>query len=308
MEVLLMKRPILITGTAGLVGTSLANRLLDLGIQVVFCDLRATGDAFGDVCDVEYLRKAARDVDGIVHLAAVTRVVVAEHDPELCVKTNVGGVRNVIDAALSQTHKPWLLFASSREVYGEPRVFPVEEDATLSPMNVYGRSKVEGERLVEHARAIGIRTSIVRLSNVYGSTHDHPDRVVPAFARAAVMGGVLRIDGPNHTFDFTHIDDVVEGLLVIIRQLSNGESRLPPIHLVSGIPTSLSQLAELAIRLGSSNATMEISDPRAFDVHRFVGSPTRASTILGWKSGIDVETGVAKLLEDFRVQIPSKSS
>jgi len=53
---------------------------------------------------------------------------------------------------------------------------------------------------------------------------------------------------------------------------------------------------------------MEINDPRAFDVHRFVGSPTRASTILNWKSGIDVETGVAKLLEDFRVQIASKSS
>ncbi|MDE0473335.1 MAG: SDR family oxidoreductase, partial [Gammaproteobacteria bacterium] len=173
-------------------------------------------------------------------------VLWGEHDPEECWNTNVGGLRNVLQALDEIRHRPWLLFASSREVYGQPRRLPATEDTPLRPVNVYGRSKVEGERLVDNARSRGLRAATVRLSNVYGRARDHADRVIPAFARAADSGGTIRIDGAECTFDFTHIDDTARGMAAVVDLLEVGETP-PPIHLLTGTPTTLRGLATLAI-------------------------------------------------------------
>ena len=207
---------ILITGSEGLVGSALRMALEARGAHVTGLDLRGSEGEEGDVRDAGRVRDAADGCHGIVHLAAVSRVVWGEREPETCREVNVGGLRNVIAAASAgraeSSRRPWVVFASSREVYGQPGRLPVTEDAPLRPINVYGRSKVEGERLVEAARDEGLRAAIVRLSNVYGSTRDHPDRVVPAFARGAVTGSALRVEGADHTFDFTHIDDTTRGI------------------------------------------------------------------------------------------------
>src|SRR5690606_18739564 len=184
--------------------------------------------------------------------AAVSRVIWGERDPALCRATNEGGTRNVLHAALASPRRPWIVFASSREVYGEPDALPVGEDAPLRPVNVYGETKIAGERLLEEARGAGLATAIVRLSNVYGSVHDHVDRVVPAFARSALAGDPLRIDGAEHTFDFTHIDDTARGIAAVIDALEAGERRLPAIHLLTGVPTTLGELASAAVDLAAS--------------------------------------------------------
>jgi nucleoside-diphosphate-sugar epimerase len=223
-----MNQRILITGSSGLVGTALTSALLAEGVDVVRFDLRARGEAHGDVRDRTRLHDIVARVDGIVHLAAVSRVVWGERDPELCWATNVGGLRNVLEAAAQSERGPWLVFASSREVYGQPVALPATEDAPLRPVNVYGRSKVEGELLVAEAQRAGLRACTVRLSNVFGSTADHADRVVPAFARAAALGAELRVDGLEHTFDFTHIDDVTLGIVSLTELLSAGGRRPRP--------------------------------------------------------------------------------
>ncbi len=88
------------------------------------------------------------------------------------------------------------------------------------------------------AREGGLAVGVLRFANVYGPGNDHPDRVVPAFARAAAAGGELRIDGSDNTFDFTHISDVVRGILTMVELLARGERRAPPIHLASGRGTT----------------------------------------------------------------------
>ena len=67
-------------------------------------------------------------VDGVIHLAAVSRVVWGQKNPELCWETNVTGVQNVLDAAREASSRPWVISASSREVYGEAEHLPVSED------------------------------------------------------------------------------------------------------------------------------------------------------------------------------------
>ena len=295
-----MNNRILITGSSGLVGTALTSAFSSRGTSVVRFDLRANGEAQGDVRNRDHLREAIVDVDGIIHLAAVSRVIWGERDPELCWATNVGGLRNVLELAGESPSSPWVIFASSREVYGQPDLLPVIEDCPLHPVNVYGRSKVEGERLVSDAQRAGIRACTIRLSNVFGSTADHADRVVPAFARAAALGQELRVDGLEHTFDFTHIEDVIRGIVTLTELLAAGQAAPPPIHFVSGIPTTLGELASLAVRIGQSGSTVRLAPPRDFDVARFFGSPERAAALLGWKPQVRLEEGLAQLIHAFR--------
>jgi len=168
----------------------------------------------------------------------------------------------------------------------------------VSPVNAYGRSKVEGERLVEAARRDGVRASILRLSNVFGSIDDHADRVVPAFVRAAIEGKPLRVDGADHVFDFTHLDDVARGFVALARALE--QTVPPPIQLVSGVPTSLHTLATLVIALADSSSTIHVATPRAFDVARYVGDPARARDLLGWAPRVSLRDGLARLIRAFR--------
>lgn len=290
---------ILVTGSEGLIGSALREALAARGMDVVGLDLLASGEERGDVRDIERVRAAMSGCAGVVHLAAVSRVVWAERDPERCWSTNVDGVRNIVDSAI-QTGRPWVVFASSREVYGQPESLPASEDSPLRPVNVYGRSKVEGERLVLAARDSGVRSGIVRLSNVYGSTRDHADRVIPAFARAAALGRRLRVDGAENTFDFTHVDDTTRGIVAFIDLQMDGAAAPPPVHFVTGTPTSLGELATLAIRLAGSDARVEHAAPRTYDVSRFHGDPTRAREMLRWTSRIDLQTGLRRLISDFR--------
>jgi UDP-glucose 4-epimerase len=292
---------ILVTGSEGLVGSGLRPLLRRLGHEVRHFDLRAQGHQRGDTRRLAEVQRAVHDVDGVVHLAAVSRVVWGERDPVACWATNVDGTSNVIEACLGQARPPWVLFASSREVYGQADELPVAEHAPLRPVNIYGRSKVAGEELVLSARARGLRTAVVRLANVYGSPDDHADRVVPAFARAAASGSDLRVDGPDHTFDFTHLDDVVEGLARLVARLESGVSDLLPVHLLPGRPTTLGELARLAVEVAGASSSIRPAPPRSYDVSQFYGDPSLAAALLdGWRAEVTLREGLTRLVHDFR--------
>ncbi len=234
-----------------------------------------------------------------MHLAAVSRVVWGERDPNLCWTTNVEGTRNVLEGAKSSRDKPWVIVASSREVYGEPPLLPASEDTPLAPVNVYGRSKVAAELLAKDAQAAGARVAVVRFSNVYGSAADHADRVVPCLVRSALQGAPLRVEGSENTFDFTHVSDAVAGILAVMRALESGQA-LPPIHFVTGRPTTLAELARIAIHTTQSTSVCVNAPSREFDVSRFYGDGARAKQLLGWSPRVAIEDGIAMLADEMR--------
>lgn len=303
-----MNQRVLVTGSSGLVGRALRDGLTSQGFEIHSLDLRAQGANHGDVRDLARVRRALLGCDGVVHLAAVSRVIWAQRDPQLCMSTNVPGLHNVLRCIAESQRRPWLIFASSREVYGQPDRLPVDEDCPLKPINIYGQSKVEGEKLIDAARADGLRAAIVRLSNVFGCPRDYPDRVVPAFARAAVEGCPLRVDGASNTFDFTHIDDVSRGLVDLVKLLSTKEAAPPPIHFVTGSPTTLGELATLATTLAGSKSAVHAAPPRSFDVARFHGDPARARALLGWTPQVPLERGLTQLIEAFRAELDGERS
>jgi nucleoside-diphosphate-sugar epimerase len=299
---------ILVTGAAGLIGRSVTKLLRAMGASVVEVDIRHDQvDARKNVCNQTELGSLFADVTGVIHLAAVSRVIDGQKDPGRCWEVNVQGTGGLIELCLGSQPKPWLFYASSREVYGQHEHFPVKESSPLCPMNIYAQSKVAAEQLIAQARASQMTTAIGRFSSVYGDAKDYVDRVVPAFASAAIRGGEIRLDGRDNFLDFTHVEDVADGIGRVVRLLASGENTLPAIHFVSGIPTTLSQLASMAAERARARVTIVDGSPRSFDVGRFYGDPSRALELLGWRTRIDLQSGFARLADDIEASLSAPS-
>ncbi len=291
-----MTSKILVTGSDGVVGSALAARLEAADIGVVRFDIRHSPP--GDILNKDALRRSMEGCTGVVHLGAVSRVIWGEENEEKCRMVNIEGTRNVVESAADmQGGRPWVVFVSSREVYGSKTTSGlVTEDASLEPINTYGRSKLAGERMTLQAREDGISTSVVRLSNVYGGMNDHPTRVVPVFVGNALAGEPLSVEGREHTFDFTYITDAARGLECVVRMMNEGASMPPPIHLATGKAVTLQYLAEIICEKTHSNSPIIQVPPRSFDVDYFVGDPSRAEAILGWKANIDIDEGLERFI------------
>ena len=297
---------VLVTGSSGLIGRALIARMRLGSPKPLRFDIRAEGSPeFGDLRDRGALERAMVDVRGIVHLGGISRVIWGERCPELCWDVNVEATRELLALALNSRRRPWFVYASSREVYGQQSVLPVAETAQPEPMNTYARSKVAAEKLVSEARDAGLATAIVRFSSVYGDVDDYADRVVPAFALAATRDGMMRIDGPDCAFDFTHVDDVAMGLMKICDGLLSGEKSLPTLHFVSGVRTTLRELAELAADLGHCPMQISLASPRTFDISQFYGDPARAAAVIDWRTTVSLRTGLKNLIRDFRARSPT---
>ncbi len=294
---------ILVTGGAGVVGTALVSGLERKGWRVRVLDIAATAPAHvrGDIRDHAAVRVAARDVAGIVHLAAVSRVGWGEDDPGRCRDINVNGTAVVAEVAGEASQ--WMLFVSSREVYGNPHRLPVVEDDPISPVNTYGRSKADGELAVAEARKHGLVAATVRLPSVYGSVRDIPDRVIPAFVRGAIAGNRLMITGANQLCDFLHVTDAVDGVVKAIDRLNGGDREFPTVHLASGRGTSLGELARLVKALAGSASEIDERPARSFDVKGFVGDASRARRLLGWQASVGLDDGLKQLIAAMRTTV-----
>jgi len=292
---------ILVTGSAGFIGSALKEFLEEQEIDVIPFDIK--DDLQYNIKDLEMLKKHVSGVDGIVHLAAVSRVITAQEQPHECVSTNIGGVANVLEAArIRNKNTPWVIFGSSREVFGEPSVLPVVEDSPKIPINIYGLSKITGENLCEtYTRYYGLKVRILRFSNVYTSINDHMDRVIPKFILQALKDEDLCINGTGEEqFDFTYISDTVNGIWGCIQEIERKNSALDDFNLSIGTPVSLKELAKIIIEKTNSDSKIKLYDSRNYDVNHFYASPKKAIDHLGFSPSISIEKGIELAIKDLR--------
>lgn len=256
----------------------------------------------GDVRNYQLVEDAVQDVDGVIHLAALSRVRWGFDNPNLCMQVNAQGTLNVLDAIRKTDCNPWIIFGSSREVYGNALVMPVKEDAAYSPTNVYAVSKVSSEMLCQsYHRNYGVSCVILRFSNVYGSIFDHCDRVVPRFVLSALAGIPLHLFGKDHTFDFVHLSDAVRGIRLTVDFMENSEFPIiEAVQLVTGAPTSLEDLANLVLSISESDSEICVESPESYFPTRFFGDPSKALSLLRFEATIDIETGISQLVSDYR--------
>lgn len=163
----------------------------------------------GDIRNTTLLSEIfTSDVVGVVHLAAVSRVLWCLENEADCWDVNQRGTQLVLDALTNlnakDSGKRWFVLASSREVYGNPlHDKPTTEDMERKPANVYGASKLAAEHVVtKHLDALNtrrapgtLRVIALRLSNIYGGVYDHLERLIPSITTQALSHQVIQISG-----------------------------------------------------------------------------------------------------------------
>lgn len=286
---------VLVTGAAGAVGSVLVPALEAAGFDAFRLD-RAI-DPSHELVGGKALHSAVRGCEGVVHLAACARVGVAERNPETAQRDNVAATAAVLGAIFASNPRPWLVFASSREVYGDTVGGPVPEASPVRPRNVYGATKAAAEVLVLAARERGIRATILRLSNVYGSSADHVDRLVPALVEAAVSRTPLAVRGPARTVDLVHARDVADAIVAACRAFDRGDFGPAIVNVCSGTETPLGVLAARVVALSGSTSptTNELALPH--EVDRFVGDNSLARIGLGWTPKVNLDAGLRELIQ-----------
>lgn len=181
-----MAKAVLVTGGAGFIGSHIVDRLVNEGFKVRVIDnlssgrlenLRHLGNSveviIGDLKRPEDALRAVDEVDSVFHFAANPEVRVSTTNPETHFNENVVATFNLLEAMRRRGVKE-LVFASSSSVYGEPSEIPVDEDAPIRPVSVYGASKAACENLIHaYTRLYGIKAVALRYANVVGPRLRH---------------------------------------------------------------------------------------------------------------------------------------
>lgn len=302
---------ILITGALGMIGSALSDHLKKERYDVDGIDIKPIPDLSAD-SKRHFFQIDIRDKDAIteliikgkydciVHLAAISRVVEGEKDKPTCIQTNYFGTRSIIDAVARFSPQTHLIFASSREVYGEQQNLPVSEDAELLPINVYGFYKLLAESYIKSTLT---NYTILRLCNVYGADNDIPGRVIPNFVRRAILQEPIIIEGGNQLIDFTHIEDTIWAFSRCIDLITSGVVNKETITISPGEGHSLQNIVDiLSVELGYE-LDVHINPERDYDVQRFIGDKKHREQVLGDRKFLSLHEGIRRTVSLFQKKL-----
>lgn len=307
---------ILITGGAGFIGSNLSEYFLIKGYQVVCLDNFATGHrhnltAFidnpnytlieGDIRNFTDCQKAVKEVDYVLHQAALGSVPRSINDPITTNDVNISGFLNMLTASRDAKVKRFV-YAASSSTYGDSQGLPKVEDVIGKPLSPYAITKYVNELYAEiFSKTYGLETIGLRYFNVFGRKQDPNGAyaaVIPKFVIQFMNyeSPVINGDG-NNSRDFTYIDNVIQmNELAITTQ--NPEAVNTVYNTAYGDRTTLTQLVRLLKEYLSvfddkiANVEVVHGPNRAGDIPHSLASIAKAENLLGYKPQFSIQDGL----------------
>ena len=311
----------LITGVAGFIGSNLLETLLGLNQTVVGLDNFSTGhqhnlDAVkevvsdekwssfnfidGDICDYETCESALKNVDYVLHQAALGSVPRSIADPVKTNASNIGGFINMITAA-KDANVDNFVYAASSSTYGDHPDLPKVEDKIGNPLSPYAVTKYVNELYADvFNRTYDFKSVGLRYFNVFGPRQDPEGAyaaVIPKWVAAVNAGDTVYINGDGETSrDFCYIENVVQ--INILAATCATLQKNEVYNVAVGGQTSLNELIELIKENLRKNSFTDIvyRDFRTGDVRHSKASIDKAISQLGYDPQFDMRSGLNKLL------------
>jgi len=317
---------ILVIGGAGYIGSHVAKAFRDAGDTPVVFDNMSTGrrenllDGFefieGDILELEQVTEALRGIDAVIHLAALKAAGDSMKTPEIYATNNIVGTINILNAMLKVGVKT-IVFSSSAAVYGEPQYSPMCEEHPTSPVNFYGHTKLEIERLMGwYARLRGLRYVSLRYFNAAGYDVDgeitglekNPANLLPVVLEV-IMGKRAQVevfgddyDTPDGTCvrDYVHVTDLAQGHVQALSRVQAGGDNLV-LNLGTSNGLSVLEVLETAKRCSGNDFRVKMGPRRAGDPAIVLATAKKAHEVLGWQpKHSDVQTIVQTMLNAYR--------
>ncbi|MFH1780768.1 MAG: NAD-dependent epimerase/dehydratase family protein [Candidatus Nealsonbacteria bacterium] len=292
---------ILLTGSSGFIGQALKNFLEKEGITVIPFDPKT--DPKNNILNLESLKINVKQVDGVIHLAALSQPKANYENPRNCVNINIIGTNNILEAVRqAKNQRPWVIFISSREVFGESAILPITEKTPKNPASIYGITKAIGEELCRiFSESYGLKTRILRLTSVYSGKNDQLDRVIPRFIIQASRNEPLIIYGTGQElFDFTYISDIVQGIKSCVIELQKSRKMHDDFILSFGQPVSLKDLAQIIIGETGSKSFINYEKKYQFSTIKCYADNRKAKEFLNFNPKINIREGIKLVIKEFK--------
>jgi dTDP-glucose 4,6-dehydratase len=255
----------------------------------------------GDIRDVDDVKAALRGVDVIVNAAAESHVSKSiEQGGAEFVTTNVVGTQVLLDAIREQPVDRFVLISSS-EVYGTAEYSPMDENHPLNPRSPYAGTKAGGDRLAySYWCTYDLPIVILRPFNNYGP-YQHPEKVIPRFIIQALTDQPLTIHGDGGASrDWLHVFDTAEAITAAC-EVPVGRIVGETINIATGVDETVEDIADQVLDLLGKPADLRRhTSDRPGQVHRHIGSTTKAERLLGWRSTIPFRDGLERTAAWYR--------
>ncbi|MBC8085658.1 MAG: NAD(P)-dependent oxidoreductase [Phycisphaerae bacterium] len=309
---------IVVTGSAGYVGSTLCGELLARGHDVVGVDsLMHGGEAMlgfianpkftfvrGDLREESTISRAVEGADAVVHLAAIVGDPACKRDPDLARGVNYQASMSLINAA-EKAGASRFVFASTCSNYGKmgEGEESVDESSPLTPLSVYAETKVSVEKhLLDNDWRKSFSPTVLRLSTVYGlSARPRFDLTVNEFAAELLLKGELTVFGEQFWRPYIHVRDVARGVIAVLEapaekvrgevfNLGRNDQNYQKQTLVEIIQQRLPDVKITYVK--------QVSDPRDYRV-RF----EKIRSVLGFELEHTVESGIDEILAALRAGV-----
>jgi UDP-glucose 4-epimerase len=292
-----------ITGGAGFIGSHIAKYLVDKNHNVTIVDNLSRGRLENlskikeqiefkkiDILDFNSLKQVISNSDGIFHQAALTSVPESFTQKEKYHNVNVKGTENIFKLAKEFEKK--VVFASSSSIYGNTTSIPIQENFVKNPINPYGVTKLDDEKLAEKYHNLGVSIIGLRYFNVYGigQTNDYAGVITKFIDQINLNESPIIFGNGTHTRDFISVEDVAKANLLSME--SNTDFSF--LNIGTGISTSIKTLAEVMIDLSGKSLKISYDDLPLGDVKESLADVSLAKKLINWNYEISLKNGLKK--------------
>jgi nucleoside-diphosphate-sugar epimerase len=304
---------VLITGGAGLIGSHIADLLVERDVQeIVVLDnfVRGRRDNLsyavsngnvtiveGDIRDRKILAEVMEGIDLVFHQAAI-RITQCAEDPRLALEVLVDGAFNVADQAV-KSGVTKIVAASSASVYGMAEEFPTtERHHPYHNRTFYGAAKTFNEGLLRNFHDMyGLSYVMLRYFNVYGPRMDvygaYTEVLIRWMERIAAGKGPLIFGDGTQTMDFVFAEDIARANVAAAESEISDEV----FNIASGVEISLTELARILLRVMESDAPIEYGPERKVNsVSRRYADVSKAKQLLNFETKVSIEEGLQRLV------------
>lgn len=312
---------IVITGGAGMVGSTIAHLALAFGAEVTIVDAMLSlygGNSAnlpevherlrvvkGDIRDLALMEGVAQSADYVFNLAGQASYVDSDRDPFTDLEINCRGHLSVLDACRRSGRRPKVVFASSRFVYGLIQYNPVDENHPFHCLSIYGIHKLTGEKYHRfYYDAYGIPTVSLRIANPYGPRQQMKHSlygIVNWFIRLALDGKPLTIYGDGAQLrDYIFVEDLARALVAVaLTPGTDGET----YNVGCGIGTTFRDMVELiAAEIPGTTVTFVAWPPdrASMETGDYVTDIKKLCAATGWRPTVTLKEGIKRTIAYYR--------
>jgi CDP-glucose 4,6-dehydratase len=317
-------RPVLVTGSSGLLGGWLVRRLLSAGARLVCLVrnrlpnpgvvapnlLQQAKLVHGEILDQALLKQALNQnqIDTVFHVAAQAIVGIANRNPLTTFETNVQGTWCLLEACRQNPRIRQVVVTSSDKAYGEQVEMPYREDMALGGLHPYEVSKACADRIAtSYGKSFGLPVSVTRCGNFFGGGDMNWNRIVPGTIRSISQAErpVIRSDG-QFIRDYFYADDAAAAHMHLARALAEDRSLAgEAFNFSHEVRMTVVELVEKIAQLMGSSITPDILDEASQEIRTQFLSTAKARERLGWKPLHTMEEGLRETVHWYRSYLSS---